>query len=139
MVARLCPGRHVLSFDAPLVRRVLERTRRARIQRDTSTACRPRSSRAAAPFRSAIPAPDSPFGLDLSSVSASRANLVNVVSSELATTMRVQPGNAVDSYLYMKVVDDPRILGDRMPAGTPNPLGAGDLALIRTWIEDGAP
>jgi hypothetical protein len=50
----------------------------------------------------------------------------------------VEPGDPVDSYLYMKLLGDPRIAGDRMPLLGP-PLEASDLERIRTWIEAGAP
>lgn len=77
-----------------------------------------------------------PFGLDLSAGQAS-GNTVNVSSAEMPSLMRVDPGDPTDSYLYMKLADDPRILGDRMPASGP-PLGAADLALIEDWIQQGA-
>ncbi len=76
-----------------------------------------------------------PFGLDLSS-GLSYGNTVGVASAEIATFNRVTPGNATDSYLYMKVVDDPRIMGDPMPFG--NPLDQARIDLLREWIEDGA-
>jgi hypothetical protein len=77
-----------------------------------------------------------PFGLDLSS-GASAGNLVGVPAAEIPGLLRVEPGNGADSYLYMKVIDDPRILGDPMPA-TGGPLSAGQLNLIETWIDQGA-
>jgi hypothetical protein len=79
----------------------------------------------------------SPFGLDLSSVAASSASIIDVDSAEMPSLRRIEPFNAPDSYLYMKLVDDPRIFGDAMPLSGP-PLGAGDVALIETWINDGA-
>lgn len=80
--------------------------------------------------------PGAPFGLDLTA-GASAAGLINVPSAQLPGLMRVAPGNSADSYLYMKLIDDPRILGDRMPqSGTP--LNAADLLLVRTWIDQGA-
>ena len=75
-------------------------------------------------------------GMDLS-VGASAANTVGVQSAEVPGLLRVEPGNAVDSYLYMKLVADPRILGDPMPAES-GPLSAGQLILIETWIDQGA-
>ena len=38
-----------------------------------------------------------PFGLDMSSVSASRSNLVNVTSGENSSMMRVLPSDAANS------------------------------------------
>jgi hypothetical protein len=77
-----------------------------------------------------------PFGLDLSA-GASYANLVNVASAEAPGFDRVEPGVSQDSYLYMKVVDDPRITGDPMPALGP-PLSAQKLQLLADWIGQGA-
>lgn len=77
-----------------------------------------------------------PFGLDLAPGNAF-GNLVNVPSAEISMFMRVEPFNAADSYLYMKVTNDPRIFGDPMPflAG---PLSPDKVALIEDWIEQGA-
>jgi hypothetical protein len=79
---------------------------------------------------------DAPFGLDLSS-GLSRGNLVDVPSGEVPQLLRVQPFNASDSYLFKKLMGDPDINGDPMPL-TGGPLGAADLALIQSWIEQGA-
>ena len=80
---------------------------------------------------------DAPFDLDLSTANRSAANLIGVASAEVPAYRRVDQGNASDSYLYMKVTGDPRILGDRMPAYGAV-LGADDLERIRLWIEQGA-
>lgn len=80
---------------------------------------------------------DAVFDLVLSS-GESYDRLVNVPSAEIPSFDRVEPGNATDSYLYMKVADDPRILGDPMPFTGPR-LSAGELQLIADWINDGAP
>jgi hypothetical protein len=80
--------------------------------------------------------PDAPFGLDLSAGNA-HGNLIEVPSAELPAHLRVEPHDAHDSYLYMKLAADPRILGDPMPAEGA-PLGPGELALIEDWIEQGA-
>ena len=61
---------------------------------------------------------------------------VGVNATELSGFKRVASGNAADSYLYMKIAGDPRILGDRMPLGgtlTPAQIGA-----VRAWIDAGA-
>ncbi|MCP3978273.1 MAG: hypothetical protein GY716_02935 [bacterium] len=79
---------------------------------------------------------DAPFGLDLSAGNA-LGNTVGVSASEVPLLLRVDPGNAADSYLYMKLVDDPRIEGDPMPL-LGAPLSASDLTLIETWIDQGA-
>ncbi len=79
-----------------------------------------------------------PFGLDLSSVTSASVRLIEVPSSEVPTYLRVDPGNPTDSYLYMKLVGDPRILGDPMPAAGGG-LNAAELTLIHDWIANGAP
>ncbi len=75
-------------------------------------------------------------GLNLSAAN-SLANLVNVTSSEDGTKKRVLPGNANNSYLYMKVHGSPGISGVQMPKNQP-PLSAADQASIQTWINGGA-
>jgi hypothetical protein len=62
---------------------------------------------------------------------------VGVSSTELSGFKRVAPGNASDSYLYMKIAGDPRILGERMPYFAPV-LTAGELEEVRAWIDAGA-
>jgi hypothetical protein len=77
-----------------------------------------------------------PFGLDLSEGEA-YANLVGVAAAELPAHDRVDPGNADDSYLFMKITADPRIQGDPMPPGTTR-LSTQRVQLIHDWIEQGA-
>lgn len=73
-------------------------------------------------------------GLSLSSGS-SYASLVNVQALSYCTTMkRVLPGSADNSVLYLKIAGT--ICGSRMPQG--GSLGASDIALIQTWINEGA-
>jgi len=60
------------------------------------------------------------------------ASIVNVGSSEQAKLKRVLPGDANNSYLFQKV------LSGRMPLAG-GPLTAGDIDLIRQWINAGAP
>ena len=81
--------------------------------------------------------PTAPFGLDLSNLTAARANMVGVASAEIPAFQRIEPGNVTDSYVYMKVVADPRIQGDPMPASG-GPLSAGQLFLLENWIAQGA-
>jgi len=77
-----------------------------------------------------------PFGLDLSEGQAF-GNIVGVPSSELPAFDRIDPFNAADSYLFMKVSGDPRILGDPMPAlGVP--LSSQKQSLLEDWITEGA-
>jgi hypothetical protein len=62
---------------------------------------------------------------------------VGVNSTELSGYKRVAPGNAADSYLYMKITGDPRIVGVRMPFGAAM-LTPDELEAVRQWIEAGA-
>ena len=78
-----------------------------------------------------------PFGLDLSSVATSAASTVGVASSEMPSLMRIDPFDPGQSYLYLKITDDPSILGDPMPASG-GPLSSADIALVSDWIDGGA-
>ena len=82
-------------------------------------------------------AASAPFGLDLSSVSSSSANLIGVPSGEMPIVLRVAPGDAASSYVYWKVSGNPNIAGDPMPLSG-GPLSNGDLNLIASWIDGGA-
>lgn len=81
--------------------------------------------------------PNAPQGLDLSAGSA-RANLIKVPSTQAPDFLRVEPGNADDSYLVMKLEGDSRISGARMPFQRPA-LSSNQLSVIRAWIDSGAP
>ena len=81
----------------------------------------------------APPAPEQ--GMDLSAGKA-YVSTVGIDSTELSGFKRVAPGNAADSYLYMKIAGDPRIAGERMPFG--GTLTAAEIDLVRAWIEAGA-
>ena len=61
---------------------------------------------------------------------------VGVDAVELSGFKRVAPGNAKDSYLYMKVAGDPRITGFRMPFG--GMLSDAEIDEIGAWIDAGA-
>ena len=75
-------------------------------------------------------------GLDLSEGRAYDF-LVGIPSVELAGFLRVDPGNPMDSYLFMKVTGDPRIVFDQMPL-VGGPLSQNEIDLIMTWIAEGA-
>jgi len=78
----------------------------------------------------------SPFGLDLSEGNA-LGNLYQIESSEVSEYDRVDPFDPADSYLFMKVIADPRILGDPMPALGPQ-LSPERQQLLADWIAQGA-
>ena len=62
------------------------------------------------------------------------ASTVGVPSKGAPEFLRVHPGNAEDSYLYMKLIGDSRISGVQMPL-TGNKLSEDELGLIREWIQ----
>jgi hypothetical protein len=74
-------------------------------------------------------------GQDLSSIERSIASLINVDSSN-ALFKRVLPGNAEQSYLYLKITGDSRA-GARMPLGQPA-LAEASILAIKKWIDQGA-
>jgi hypothetical protein len=65
--------------------------------------------------------------------------LVNVASRERPQMMRVAPGNPDASYLVHKIEGQPDIVGRRMPFSGPPYLTAGQITILRRWIEIGAP
>ena len=77
-----------------------------------------------------------PFGLDLSN-GLTAGNTIGVASAELPGYARVTPFDATNSYLYMKISGDARMLGDPMPAQGPL-LTAQQLQTVADWINAGA-
>lgn len=76
-----------------------------------------------------------PQGLRLDAAN-SYALLVNVASSEVPALMRVNPGNANQSYLLQKI-EGTHSVGGRMPLGQA-PLPQDRIDLVRSWISSGA-
>lgn len=70
------------------------------------------------------------------SVSTDYANLVNVPSSSAPSFLRVEPNNARDSYLVMKL-EGRQLSGGRMPLGR-QPLSSNQIGTIKNWIDAGA-
>ena len=71
---------------------------------------------------------------------ASYAALVNVPATFSCTSeVRVKPGDPDHSVLFQRMIG--ATCGDRMPATDPAyyDRATGELALVRTWIENGAP
>jgi hypothetical protein len=64
-------------------------------------------------------------------------NTVNVNVVELPGFVRVAPNDSANSYLYMKITADPRIVGAQMPFGE-LPLSSADVAAVKAWIDAGA-
>lgn len=69
---------------------------------------------------------------------ASYAALVGVPSVTNPGGTRVIPGDPDASILIRKVEGAPGIVGQRMPLGGPPFLTAGQIQIIRRWIELGA-
>lgn len=66
------------------------------------------------------------------------AAIVNVASVGKPSAIRVVPGNPDASYLLQKIEGASGIVGVRMPQ-TPPYLTSNQIAIIRRWIELGAP
>jgi hypothetical protein len=64
-------------------------------------------------------------------------NLVNVSSSEIPALLRVKPGEADSSYLFLKLSGGPGIVGSQMPLGA-LPLSNTTIDSIAKWIQEGA-
>ena len=77
-------------------------------------------------------------GLDLSSVAASEADLIDVDSTQIPSRLRVDAGDSGASYLVNKVLgEDIAPMTQQMPIGFP--LCQPRLAAIQQWIDGGAP
>jgi cytochrome c5 len=68
------------------------------------------------------------------------SNLVNVLSSEMPSLARVEPGDPDNSYLYLKHSGAAGIVGSRMPLDNPNFFVNNPdlLDLEEEWIRQGA-
>jgi hypothetical protein len=79
-----------------------------------------------------------PAGLNLEEGQA-HSNIVNVASLQQPSKDLIEPFSPEDSYLWLKVTDDPSIAGIRMPPPGSGPrLDQELLDLLEAWIEDGA-
>lgn len=78
-----------------------------------------------------------PAIMNMTSAQASFDNLVNVASLQSPGDVRVIPFDPDGSYLIHKL-EGTAMFGQRMPAGSPNPLDPAVIADIRQWIMDGA-
>lgn len=76
-------------------------------------------------------------GLDLSPA-VSYGNLVGTASRGKVGAVRVIPGDPDNSYLIHKLEGRPGIVGVRMPLSGPPYLTAGQILVIKRWIELGA-
>ncbi len=64
------------------------------------------------------------------------ANIVNVNSTQDPSKKRVEPGNADNSYLVIKI-EGRQTVGGRMPLGG-GPLSSTNIQNIKNWINRGA-
>ena len=65
--------------------------------------------------------------------------LVNVASREKVGVLYVAPGSPDGSYLVQKLEGTAGIVGRQMPFSGPPFLTPGQMAIVRRWIEIGAP
>ncbi|HXI28216.1 MAG TPA: hypothetical protein VNG89_07335 [Vicinamibacterales bacterium] len=77
-------------------------------------------------------------GLNMKSGTA-YSQLVSVASTGKAGAIRVIPGNPSGSYMIQKLEGAADIVGLRMPRNGPPYLTDAQVALIRQWIQNGAP
>ena len=66
------------------------------------------------------------------------AQLVDVDSVTNRGSKRVVPGDPDNSILIKKLEGAPGMVGQRMPIGGPPYLTAGQILIIRRWIQEGA-
>lgn len=66
------------------------------------------------------------------------ANLVSIASRGKAGAVRVVPGDPDNSYVLHKLAGSSDIVGERMPRTGGPYLTAGQMTIIRRWIETGA-
>jgi hypothetical protein len=79
-----------------------------------------------------------PRGEDLSDPQRAYELTVGVPSGEKPEFQRIAPGDSANSYLVMKLRDDPRISGVPMPFGA-YPLDPALTQRIAQWAQAGAP
>lgn len=88
------------------------------------------------PFCTCHVGASAPVGLVLNT-DATYDMLVDVSSQQVPELLRVEPGNADDSYLIRKLEGGPDIFGAQMPRGGP-PLPQDTIDDVRAWIDAGA-
>ena len=64
--------------------------------------------------------------------------IVGVASIQRSQFQRIEPGDSLDSYVVMKLRNDPRKGGQPMPLGA-FPLDSASVMSIALWAEQGAP
>jgi hypothetical protein len=82
--------------------------------------------------------PNPQQGQDLTDAVTSYANIVGIASHEKPAFQRIAPGDSANSYIVMKLRNDPRKGGQPMPLGA-FPLDAALTLRIAAWAQQGAP
>lgn len=82
--------------------------------------------------------PNPQQGQDLTDAVTSYANIVGIASHEKPAFQRIAPGDSANSYIVMKLRNDPRKGGQPMPLGA-FPLDPALVMRIATWTQQGAP
>jgi len=78
--------------------------------------------------------------LDLSTVTQSELNLVDINSVQVPSSLRVAPTDSAASYLMNKLLGVDMAAGTtRMPQLDADGLCSPKIEAIRSWIDDGAP
>ena len=77
-------------------------------------------------------------GMALSDARTSWLAIVGVPSNQRPQFQRIEPGDSLDSYVVMKLRNDPRKGGQPMPLGA-YPLDPALTLRIATWAQAGAP
>jgi hypothetical protein len=77
-------------------------------------------------------------GLALGDARTSWLAIVGVPSTQRPQFLRIEPGDSLDSYVVMKLRNDPRKGGQPMPLGD-FPLDSALVMRIATWAQEGAP
>ena len=75
---------------------------------------------------------------NLSDAVTSYANIVGIASHEKPAFQRIAPGDSANSYIVMKLRNDPRKAGQPMPLGN-FPLDPALSLRIAAWAQQGAP
>ena len=77
-------------------------------------------------------------GLALSDARTSWLAIVGVPANQRPQFQRIEPGDSLDSYIVMKLRNDPRKGGQPMPLGA-FPLDSALVLRVATWAQAGAP
>ena len=77
-------------------------------------------------------------GMSLADARTSWLAVVGVASNQRPQFQRIEPGDSLDSYVVMKLRNDPRKGGQPMPLGA-YPLDPALVLRVAAWAQAGAP